>query len=452
MRRTARIAALVALLTAPLVFDGETQAVTPAHPNVVVFVLDTLRADSFAPGGKLPGRYGEVVEAGTVFTHAQSTGGWTIPSMASMFTGQWAHHHGVTKGKVPGRTHAVQQGDEVLPLPRMRADRKVLPERFQEAGYTTFGTSSNALLNEEQGFHRGFDHYMPFSMKDGVKVGDGTLKNAEGWSLEDRGKAPVAADVLLKQVADWQDEMAAAESWLLWVHLMDSHMPYMERAPWYQEGPTDDDSRWSAYRSSFAWQAQHISATLAALGPDTLVVFVSDHGELMGEKGLYGHPGEAGLPSQLLDIPFIFSGPGIRSGEVSAPVSLADLAPTLTELCGLAPQDSDGRSLVPALQGKALSSRPVYSHRGQLKVLENDAWSVVDWPWKLYRKGTKVQLYNLEKDPGEATPVTNAQVSARLGKLLDEQMAGTVAPEVIQEKGDFDDETMKGLEALGYIE
>ena len=449
-----RTVAVLAVLGLAFALDGEepAQAQAAERPNVVVFVLDTLRSDTFAPAGKLPGRYGEVVAAGTVFTRAQSTGGWTIPSIASMWTGQYPNHHGVTMAKVPGRHKAVEDGKQVLPLPLLR-DAAVLPERFQAAGYTTFGTSSNALMNEDQGFHRGFDHYRRFSMKEGELHGTGKVVNAEGWSLEDRGKAPADADLLLDYVNSWGDKLEASEAWFLWVHLMDNHMPYRQRAPWYENGPTDDDSRWSAYRSSFAWQSQHVAAALEWLPENTIVVFISDHGELMGEKGLYGHPGEAGLPAVLLDVPLVISGPGVKAGTVDTPVTLADLAPTLAELCGLEPfAGVDGISLVPALQGKPLPKRALYAHRGQLNKLENDHWSVVDWPWKLYRKRDVVELYDLSKDPGERKPVQNAEVQARLEKQLDAHLASTVEPLREQTEADFDEETMKGLEALGYIE
>lgn len=408
-------------------------------PNVVVFVLDTLRADTF--GGDMPLAYASAVQGGTRFTSAQSTGGWTVPSVASMVTGLYPSHHGVTLGKVPSRSE-----DEPLALPRL-PDDPVLAERFQAAGYTTFGTTSNALITAEQGFERGFDHYRAFNMKEGHWHGDGQLVNKDGWRVEDRGKAPAGASVVLSQLAEWEDEMEAAQSWFLWVHLMDSHMPYFTREPWYSElrdhEGDDDSDRWAAYRSSYAWQTVFVDAWLSRLPEDTLVVFISDHGEHMGEGGLYGHNG--GLRAPLMDIPFVISGGGVRAGTVEQPVSQVDLAPTLAQLCGLAPQASDGVSLVPWLLGGSLPARPVYGHRGPMRKPERDTWSVVEWPWRLVQKGAERELQDLRT--GEV--VTNTAIERDLEARLQAHIASAVEPVRVENPVEGD---IEGLRALGYVD
>jgi choline-sulfatase len=411
-----------------------------ARPNVVVFVLDTLRADSFSTDVmRLP--YARAVQGGTRFTSAQSTGGWTIPSVASMLTGLYPSHHGVTMGKVPSRSE-----EEPLALPRL-PDQPVLAERFQAAGYTTFGTTSNALITAEQGFDRGFDHYRPFTMKEGHWHGDGKLVDKDGWRVEDRGKAPADAIVVLDQVGEWRDEMEASESWFLWVHLMDSHMPYFTREPWYSElgggGEDDDLDRWSAYRSSFAWQSVLVDALLGTFPEDTIVVFISDHGEHMGEGGLYGH--NSGLRAPLMDVPFVISGPGIQARRVDQPVSQVDLAPTLAELCDLEHQAADGVSLVPWLHGGSVPARPVYGHRGPMRNLQRDTWSVVEWPWRLVQKGATRELQDLRSDD----IVTNAAVEARLSARLDAHIASTVEPVRVEDEDEGD---IDGLRALGYLD
>ena len=156
----------------------------PEPPRgVVILLLDTLRLDGFQLDAL-------ELDDPLVFTNAQSPGGWTIPSVASMLTGQWPNQHAVTMAEVPSRSKAMMEGDAVQPLPRIRADRPTLPERMQAAGYTTFGVTSNALITEKQGFLRGFDHFRRFTMREGERVGDGKLKSKLGWRIEDRGKAP----------------------------------------------------------------------------------------------------------------------------------------------------------------------------------------------------------------------------------------------------------------------
>jgi arylsulfatase A-like enzyme len=83
----------------------------------------------------------------------------------------------------------------------------------------------------------------------------------------------------------------------------------------------------------------------------TVVVVVSDHGEEFLDHGGLTH-GRT-LYDEVLRVPLIVHAPGRTPAEVRAPVSLVDLAPTLLELCGVAPQHvMDGRSLVPFLDGK----------------------------------------------------------------------------------------------------
>jgi arylsulfatase A-like enzyme len=106
-----------------------------------------------------------------------------------------------------------------------------------------------------------------------------------------------------------------------------------------------------------------IVATLSdlGLGEDTLVVYTTDHGELLGNHGLYlKHP----IPYEdLLRVTLVARGPGVTAGRVVAePVSTLDLTPTFYECAGVAAQDNlQGRSLRRLLGGEPETRDVAYS-------------------------------------------------------------------------------------------
>ena len=84
------------------------------------------------------------------------------------------------------------------------------------------------------------------------------------------------------------------------------------------------------------------------LAGDTIVLFTSDHGEMLGERGLWY---KMSFFDGSARVPLIASGPGIRTGTIEAPVSHLDLAPTIAALAGVEPAGAEfsGVSLEPAL-------------------------------------------------------------------------------------------------------
>jgi choline-sulfatase len=143
---------------------------------------------------------------------------------------------------------------------------------------------------------------------------------------------------------------------------------------------------------------------LTGLADDTVVILASDHGELLGEHGLWYKMSWLDGSSR---VPLVVHAPGrFRAGRVSEAVSLLDLLPTVLELAGGFPDGApaaplDGRSLVPALAGGRLPAEPVlgeYLAEGttQPSVL------VAEGPWKLVRcPGDPDLLTDVGSDPGE---------------------------------------------------
>jgi iduronate 2-sulfatase len=129
---------------------------------------------------------------------------------------------------------------------------------------------------------------------------------------------------------------------------------------------------------------------------NTIIVLWSDHGQHLGEKR---HWRKQALWEESTRVPLFFSVPGVskRSELRDQPVSLLDIFPTLTELCGLPEQDLDGVSLVPMLKSEtAERGAPVVTTRYN----GNHAVRSQYWRYIRYRDGSE-ELYDHRKDPGE---------------------------------------------------
>ncbi len=135
---------------------------------------------------------------------------------------------------------------------------------------------------------------------------------------------------------------------------------------------------------------------------NTLVVYTSDHGEMLGDHGLYTKsvPYEASVR-----IPLIIAGPGIEHSTSDALVELIDLNPTVCDLVGLPPQeDIDARSLVPVLTGKRSEHRTeTVSAIRNFRCLRTQEVKYVE------HLNDHNELYDLQEDPHELINLADAQ-------------------------------------------
>jgi arylsulfatase A-like enzyme len=149
------------------------------------------------------------------------------------------------------------------------------------------------------------------------------------------------------------------------------------------------------------------------LRQNTIIMFLSDHGDYLGDHGMYGK----GLPYEsALRIPLIARGPGIAAGKIINSVeSTLDIAPTLLDMANIAePEGVQGRSLKPVLRGDDLMRR-------SLALVENDddfaalrmrslltpQWRLTyylhqDWGELIDRKSDPLEMHNLWDNPAHA--------------------------------------------------
>ncbi len=391
------------------------------RPNVVLVVVDTLRVDHTTLGGHerntTPRLAAFATERGFVFDNARSTASWTKPSMASIFTGLDPRAHGVTKHIDP-----------------LHSGHLTLAEVFREAGYATLAVQSNLYLAGVSGMGQGFDVYEDETTDDDP---DGATVGVHSQSTGQRVNAVTL---------DWLDSLEGDRPFFLYVHHYEPHHMYLrdELVPPGAYGldperlaqlevadmssllgaldQIDDDVLAyleSRYDSEIVYQDQLLGELLDGLAERALlggavVAITADHGEEFLDHGSLSH-GNDRLFDELLRVPLVISGPGIRPRRNGTPVSLLQLGRTLLDLCSV-DAAFPGDSLVPILEGRPLLL-PVVAH-GTVpspdggSPTEYDA--VIRGKWKVVRDlvGGGVRLFDLSRDPREQNDVAAEHGSA----------------------------------------
>ena len=156
----------------------------------------------------------------------------------------------------------------------------------------------------------------------------------------------------------------------------------------------------------------------------TVVVYSSDHGEMLGDRGMNGKS----VPWQpSVGVPLVVAGPGVRKGAVcKQPVTTLDLAATFLDYAGVArPADMDSRSLRPCLEAAADPPRThVTSALGNWRLVFDGRHKLIAGEANAGKEG--YLLYDLQEDPGENTDLSDKtpDVVKRLAALLPPEGGG----------------------------
>lgn len=411
----------------------------PPRPDVIVVVIDTLRADELPPYGGAPENapfLAELAAQGIVFENAWSTSSWTAPATASIFTSQHPNEHGVTVGLLIRSPIADQ-----LEVSRIPEELETLPEFFKAHGYGTFAVTDNINVDEPLGFSDGFDRFRYL-----------------------KGFAESGARKLNEQVLAWREEILTDERpYFLYLHYMDPHEPYKRHAEWMAEDappvPEDRLTDRDAYRSEIRHTDENIRAIFEALevDEDTIVIVTADHGQEFHDHGRTGHKWT--LYSELTRVPLIARlGPAGPTGVSRANVSNIDLLPTLRQVLDTPPAEGDrGVSLLAAAAMETRGERELFAMRTDCyhHSRPRELRSIVRGPYKLIvnEDSGAVELYDLDADPAESKDLAGdrPEVVRLLREALDEQDERARREGTRQAGGkELTEEERRQLEALGY--
>ncbi len=394
------------------------------RPNVLMIAFDNVRADRMSSyGGPRPTtpNLDVLAQQGTRFTDCTAQAPYTPHSFSSLFSS-------LHVADLPVRERA-RQGKESIKRAGLDAYHVTLPEVLRDAGYFT-GAVTRGWFTEAFGLTQGFD-WISYRKRESPEL-------------------PMVVRTSVRWLQQWK-KRKSDQPFFLFAYTVDVHYPFMKGRPpeahifgGDPEGFTINRDTLTAYNNNRAgvdesdlqnalslydeglyWADQDIQPLLDeldALGltENTIILFVSDHGEEFGEHGYLSH-GQSNFRT-VVDVPLIVKAPGFPAQNVvTTPVMNIDIMPTVLDLCKVAiPEGVKGRSLVPFLRGE---SQPELENRS---ILSEGAWNgfvglarVGDYSY-LRDKQENRFLFNLSTDVDQTLNLAeqNPQLAERLDRIL----------------------------------
>jgi arylsulfatase A-like enzyme len=445
----------------PALFRPARKVAAPApagNPrNIIYILIDTARADAFAPGSDVhTPAYDRLASQSTRFVNAYNNENWTKPSVATVLSGVYPS------------THQTKTDAATLP-----ADLEILPERLKKNGFATAGFVANGYVSDKFGFEKGWDQFRNY------------IRESKNSSAEN----------VYRDGLEWLDgQKDSSERFFLYLQTIDPHVNYaVDEKYWgrYYKGryggflgssvsaadqleltrkgiTSGDDVDWlqALYKGEITYHDEHMGKFLEALEErglleDTLIVVSNDHGEEIGDRKGFGH-GHS-LYEEMITSPLLFRFPALfAAGQaIEDVVEHVDVLPTILEVLGLEPAaHADGQSVLPLVTGDPVS-RPLYAisefldgrrsiRVGRLKLMRSSG----DW----------MHLFDLAADPGEKEDlIAEAAIARRLCEVhLGEGLAvpskarrqrqELVARQSFEAgEADISPEMRRRFEALGYF-
>lgn len=516
------------------------------NKNVIMIVLDTHRFDRLGSYGytrPTSPNLDSVASESLFFERAVAPGQWTIPSHASLFSGE-----------VPA-VHRTVQADDYLPN-----EFQTLAGRLSHAGVRTTGFCNNPLVGILQnGFTRGFDEFYNYC---GVvpstpekEINDfwkpmrklwtkytqilrqlsypiqntfaspnefflGALRPlfVPLWTKAGNFKGMTARSI--EETARFMEKIEKTRDGeqFIFLNLMETHLPYSPPAefikkfvPYYYETPEaeqfmrgfnrkamqwliplvkpfDDLERATLsdmYDAEVAYQDHLLDRLIATLDTDyhrenTMVIFLADHGEMLGEHGFMGHG--FGVYEELIHVPLFIRVPNAVAGKrIENRVSITQVFYTILDYFGFktlsmpyADEIDVGSKSLLKMKAIGRSSAPTviseaHAPENAIKIMNNHAKELISkhhadhTRYAVYQHDEKLiavgdlsrALYNLAGDPGEGQPYQNAarieELSIVLDKYLEsaESRRSSASPRKISLK---DELIQQRLRDLGYLE
>ncbi len=371
---------LVAALVVPTLLErlGAVDAVAPARyappegaPDVLVVVLDALRADHVGAYGYRRDTtpvFDHLAREATLFVEATAPATWALPSHASLFTGTFPTTHGA---------HAEHQRLEP-------SGPRTLAEVLADHGYETRCFTASPWLSGPPGLTRGFswtDDTWRSGRADQTRLYALRLLDRVGLGAHDNGGAEVT-----ESFETWIAEAPASSGpTFAFVNLTEASFPYHQVPPEHLARFTDEDPETLRAISFALMEAQlggeapdpevarrpatdmydagvhyadellgRLVAALERRGrlDDTLLIVLSDYGELLGEYATFGHG--LSLHREEIHVPLLIRYPAaFEATTVEAPVSTAAVFATVLDVLGITtPDRPEVRTLREVVRGR----------------------------------------------------------------------------------------------------
>ena len=388
--------------------------------NVLLITIDTLRADRlscYSTRHVQTPNMDSLAEKGVLFSRAFANTSTTLPSHTNILLGVSPLYHGVH--------------DNLNFI--VRENFLTLAEHFKDNGYSTAAYVGAYPLDSRFGLDQGFDIYNAEFPHD---------YNSDLTFLERR-----AEKVVDKACGGIR---SLKPPWFIWVHCYDPHLPYDPPEPFksrFAENPYDGEV---AYVDLVMGDLLDCLKDRQLHG-ETVIVFTGDHGESLGQHGEISHGFFA--YNSAIWIPLIVSVPGISPNRVDQNVSHLDIFPTVCDLVGIKKPDFlQGRSLLPALEGKKLSERTIYFE--SMYPFYSHGWAPL---MGFLRRSEKFiespipEVYDLEKDFDELENLAGEKKLERYRETLEKIILTHSSADKILAKERADPETLEKLRSLGYI-
>ena len=361
----------------------------PADLDVIVLSVDSLRADMPWAGYPRPiaPRLTELEKRSVSYTRAYSMSSYTSMSLG-----------GFLGGKLPSEMK--RSGFFFGSYPK---DDLMFPELLQAKGVRTMSAHAHGYFSSA-GFDQGFDVYQ---VVPGIKFDNTTDNNVTSPQHE----------AMAEKILD--DPRLDSGRFFAWFHFLDPHDQYLSHE---KDGiPPYGKSLRDRYDAEVTFTDRYLAKLLDFVATKswakrTAIIVTADHGEAFGEHNMYSHGFE--LWENLVRVPMFLVVPGAAPRHIDTPRSAIDLAPTILELLGVAPDPSfEGKSLVGELYGAAAEPRdvvidlPMTSDNDKRRAIVKGDLKIV-----AYGKDELLRLYDVKADPEEKAPITKGDAYDTMAK------------------------------------
>ena len=449
----------------PVVYNGKDN-----KPNIILIVLDTLRADALGCYGyerKVSPHIDKLAadSHAVIFKNAFSSSPWTTPSHANLFTSKYLF---------------LDMAYEKKYLPQ---NETTLAEVLHYNGYSTVAFTGGGWISYKLGFDRGFELYSDTTAEGKIER---VYQDSINWLENNSNKR-----------------------FFLFFHTYEVHTPYKRTqfAKNLNPGRIPEE-----YQSNFYYGDQNLRNMVSSatkeekdyiralydggvqvadkylallfeklkelkLFDNTVIIITSDHGEEFWEHFDLGGTHGYSLYNEMLHVPLIIYAPhlNVKKKLIISNVSLIDLFPTILDIAGIRDFDKQtimGKSLLPLIKREERTKANILfselkheSSRIRLQSIIADKYKYIyslDGELERIFEGFKVnignkeKLFNLEYDPQERhntlTLESELAKTARVQlKAFIERNKTLLSKTIQKEDPKIDEELRKKLKALGYI-